>query len=78
MLAYKALCSNTSTGSLSRIAAASSPNISTGEAGETILSPGTHIAQFSSDWPCCAPKPMPPAPFALRSTNGIVTWPPVM
>ena len=34
-------------------------------------------AQFSTDWECCAPKPRPP-PFAVRTTRGTVTCPPVM
>ncbi len=33
--------------------------------------------QFSTAWECCAPNPSPP-PFAVRTTSGTVTWPPVM
>ena len=75
---YSALCSKTRTGSSSLIAAASSPKASAGPAGETILSPGTHMAQFSTDWPCWLPNPSPPEPFAPRSTSGMPTCPPVM
>ena len=66
------------TGSSSRIAAASRPKASAGPAGEAILRPGTHMAQFSTDWPCWLPKPSPPEPLAPRSTSGTVSWPPVM
>ena len=44
---------------------------------ETIFNPGTHMAQFSTAWLCCAPKPSPP-PFAPRITSGSVSCPPVM
>jgi len=71
--AYSALCSKTRTGSSSRIAAASRPKASAGLAGETILSPGTHMAQFSTDWPCWLPNPRPPDPFVPRSTSGMPT-----
>ena len=51
--------------------------MSAGVDGDTILIPGTHIAQFSMDWLCCAPKPSPP-PLQPRITSGIRSWPPVM
>jgi hypothetical protein len=50
---------------------------SAGVAGAAILRPGMVSAQFSTAWECCAPKPRPP-PFAVRTTSGTVTWPPVM
>ena len=59
------------------MAAAISPTASAGVAGETILRPGTHSAQFSTDWLCWAPNPMPP-PLAPRITSGSPNWPPVM
>ena len=45
--------------------------------GATTLSPGTAIAQFSSDWQCWAPNRMPP-PLAVRMTRGRLIWPSVM
>ena len=53
------------------------PTTSAGVAGAAIFRPGTVSAQFSTAWECCAPKPRPP-PFAVRTTSGTVTWPPVM
>jgi len=74
LVAYSDFCSKKITGSGSRIAAASSPITSRGLDGATTLSPGTAIAQFSTDWECCAPK-RTPAPLAQRMTRGNDTWP---
>ena len=75
--AKSALCSQTMTGSGSRMAAAISPTMSAGVDGATILRPGMAIAQFSMLWLCWAPKRRP-APLAVRSTSGSDTWPSVM
>ena len=77
LLANSPLCSKNTTGSSLRIADAISPTTSAGVDGATIFSPGTARAQFSTDCECWAPKPRPP-PFAVRTTSGTVTWPPVM
>ena len=77
LVANSDLCSNTSTGSSLRMAAAISPTMSEGVEGAAILRPGTAKAQFSTAWECWAPKPRPP-PLAVRTTSGTVTWPPVM
>ena len=77
LLASRLLCSKNTTGSGSRIAAASSPFASAGVEGATTFSPGTAIAQFSTLWECCAPK-REPAPFAVRITSGIVICPSLM
>ena len=42
--------------------------------GATTFSPGTAMAQFSTDCECWAPK-RSPAPLAQRTTSGSVTWP---
>ena len=47
---------------------------SRGVEGATTLSPGIIIAQFSTLWLCCAPK-REPAPFAVRTTSGHLSWP---
>ena len=77
LVASSPLCSKNTTGSSLRIADAIRPTTSAGVDGATIFSPGTVSAQFSTDCECCAPKPSPP-PFAVRTTSGTVTWPPVM
>ena len=59
------------------MAAASSPFMSAGFDGATTLSPGMAMTQFSTLWLCCAPN-RSPAPLAVRSTSGSVTWPSVM
>jgi len=74
LLAYSDFCSKNSTGSGSRIAAASSPITSCGLEGAITLRPGTAIAQFSTDCECCAPN-RTPAPLAARITRGNETWP---
>ena len=51
--------------------------MSAGVDGATILRPGMAIAQFSTLWLCWAPNRRP-APLAVRSTSGSVTWPSVM
>ena len=76
-VANRPLCSQKITGSGSRIAAAISPTTSAGVEGATTLSPGIAIAQFSMLWLCWAPNRRP-APFAVRMTSGIETWPSVM
>ncbi len=62
------------TGSSSRTAAAISPTMSVGFDGATTLRPGIIIAQFSTDWLCCAPK-REPAPLPVRTTSGHCSWP---
>ena len=62
------------TGSGSRTAAASNPITSRGVEGATTLRPGIIIAQFSTLCECCAPK-REPAPFAVRTTSGHLSWP---
>jgi len=42
--------------------------------GATTFSPGTAMAQFSTDCECWAPK-RSPAPLAQRTTSGSVSWP---
>ena len=74
LTAYSDFCSKNSTGSGSLIAAASRPITSRGFDGATTFSPGTAIAQFSTDWECCAPN-RTPAPLAQRMTSGNDTWP---
>src|SRR5690606_11120859 len=76
-VAYSDFCSKNSTGSSSRIDAASRPLTSAGYAGATTLSPGIAIAQFSTLCECCAPKREPP-PLPERITSGSLTCPSVM
>src|SRR5207302_2307437 len=74
LFASRLLCSKNSTGSGSRIAAASRPLASAGLDGATTLMPGIAIAQVSTLCECCAPK-REPAPFAVRMTSGSVICP---
>ena len=74
LLAIRPLCSKNTTGSGSRTAAASSPTTSRGLDGATTFSPGTAMAQFSTDCECWAPN-RTPAPLAQRTTSGRASWP---
>ena len=77
LVAINDLCSNSTTGSGSRIAAAIRPTMSTGVEGATTLRPGTIMHQFSRLWLCCAPK-RTPDPLAHRTTSGTASWPLLM
>ena len=77
LVANRALCSQTITGSGSRTADAIRPTTSAGVDGATTFSPGIAMSQFSTLWLCCAPKRRP-APLAVRRTRGTETWPSVM
>ena len=76
-MANSGLLSKKTTGSGSRTEAAINPTTSAGVEGATTLSPGIIMHQFSTAWECWAPNRTPP-PLAVRTTTGMVTWPPVM
>ena len=75
LVLYRARFSSTSTGSSSRIAAASRPLASAQVAGATTFSPGTWAYQTSRFCEWVADSCWPPPP-GVRITSGTLTWPP--
>ena len=68
--AYSSLCSNTTTGSGSRIAALMRPLASSAQLGATTFRPGKWHTMPSRDWECW-PALRRPEPMGIRSTRGM-------
>ncbi|PKV99881.1 hypothetical protein ATK30_0874 [Amycolatopsis echigonensis] len=75
LVLYRARFSSRSTGSSSRIAAASRPLASAGVAGASTFRPGTWAYQTSRFCECVAASCCPPPP-GVRITSGTLTCPP--